>query len=123
MSTSSSERRLAFALVAPAATLMLVVTGYPIGYAMWLSLQRNSLATPNAGLVQFGTGTLNLTGTYNVSGATSISTGTTNFVTPVSITSTGPVTISGGVLNFSTGNPVTVPNMTLGNGILAGPTH
>jgi multiple sugar transport system permease protein len=43
----SSERRLAFALVAPAATLMLAVTGYPIGYAVWLSLQRNNFATPN----------------------------------------------------------------------------
>jgi multiple sugar transport system permease protein len=42
-----SEQRLAFALVAPAATLMLAVTAYPIGYAMWLSLQRNNLATPN----------------------------------------------------------------------------
>jgi trehalose/maltose transport system permease protein len=42
-----SERRLAFALVAPAATLMLAVTAYPIGYAVWLSLQRNNLATPN----------------------------------------------------------------------------
>ena len=26
---------------------MLAVTGYPIGYAVWLSLQRNNLATPN----------------------------------------------------------------------------
>ena len=41
-----SERRLAFALVAPAAILMLAVTAYPIGYAVWLSLQRNNLATP-----------------------------------------------------------------------------
>jgi len=41
------EQRLAFLLVAPAATLMLAVTAYPIGYAVWLSLQRNSLATPN----------------------------------------------------------------------------
>ncbi len=41
------EQRLAFALVAPAAILMLAVTGYPIGYAVWLSLQRNNLATPN----------------------------------------------------------------------------
>jgi multiple sugar transport system permease protein len=45
--TRSAERRLAFLLVAPAATLMLAVTGYPIGYAVWLSLQRNNLATPN----------------------------------------------------------------------------
>jgi trehalose/maltose transport system permease protein len=41
------EQRLAFVLVAPAAILMLAVTGYPIGYAVWLSLQRNNLATPN----------------------------------------------------------------------------
>lgn len=42
-----SEQRLAFLLVAPAAILMLAVTAYPIGYAVWLSLQRNNLATPN----------------------------------------------------------------------------
>lgn len=38
---------MAFALVAPATILMLAVTAYPIGYAVWLSLQRNNLATPN----------------------------------------------------------------------------
>ncbi|GFG80866.1 trehalose transport system permease protein SugA [Mycobacterium paragordonae] len=43
----NSERRLAYLLVAPAVTLMLAVTAYPIGYAMWLSLQRNNLATPH----------------------------------------------------------------------------
>jgi multiple sugar transport system permease protein len=42
-----SGQRLAFILVAPAAILMLVVTGYPIAYAMWLSLQRYNLATPH----------------------------------------------------------------------------
>jgi multiple sugar transport system permease protein len=41
-----SERRLAFVLVAPAAILMLAVTAYPIGYAVWLSLERYNLATP-----------------------------------------------------------------------------
>ena len=41
------EQRLAFILIAPAAILMLAVTAYPIGYAVWLSLQRNNLATPN----------------------------------------------------------------------------
>ena len=41
-----SERRLAFFLIAPAVILMLAVTAYPIGYAVWLSLQRNNLATP-----------------------------------------------------------------------------
>jgi multiple sugar transport system permease protein len=43
----SPERRLAFLLIAPATTLMLAVTAYPICYAVWLSLQRNNLATPN----------------------------------------------------------------------------
>ncbi|CPR09704.1 SugA [Mycobacterium bohemicum DSM 44277] len=41
-----TERRLAYLMVAPAAILMLGVTAYPIGYAVWLSLQRNNLATP-----------------------------------------------------------------------------
>lgn len=43
-----AEQRLAFVLVAPAATLMLAATAYPIGYALWLSLQHNNLATPGA---------------------------------------------------------------------------
>src|SRR6202046_4910217 len=42
-----SDARLAFILVAPAVLLMLAVTAYPIGYAIWLSLQRNNLTTPN----------------------------------------------------------------------------
>lgn len=42
-----TERRLALLLVAPAAVLMLAVTAYPIGYAVWLSLQRNNFAAPN----------------------------------------------------------------------------
>jgi len=42
-----AEHRLAYLLIAPATTLMLAVTAYPIGYAVWLSLQRNNLATPN----------------------------------------------------------------------------
>jgi multiple sugar transport system permease protein len=42
-----SERRLAFLLIAPAVLLMLAVTAYPIGYAVWLSLQRYNLATPD----------------------------------------------------------------------------
>jgi multiple sugar transport system permease protein len=41
-----SSRRLAFLLIAPAVILMLAVTAYPIGYAVWLSLQRYNLATP-----------------------------------------------------------------------------
>ncbi len=42
----TAERRLAVLLVTPAVTLMLAVMAYPICYAVWLSLQRNNLATP-----------------------------------------------------------------------------
>ena len=45
--TRAGEQRLGLTLVAPAATLMLAVTAYPIGYAVWLSLQRNNFAAPN----------------------------------------------------------------------------
>jgi multiple sugar transport system permease protein len=54
-----SERRLAYLLIAPAVILMLAVTAYPIGYAVWLSLQRYNLATPDdtafVGLANYGT--------------------------------------------------------------------
>ena len=42
-----SDRRLAFWLIGPAVVLMLAVTAYPIGYAVWLSLQRYNLAAPD----------------------------------------------------------------------------
>jgi multiple sugar transport system permease protein len=42
-----SERRLAYWLIAPSVILMLAVTAYPIGYAVWLSLQRNNMAEPD----------------------------------------------------------------------------
>lgn len=41
------EQRLAFILVAPAVILMLAVTAYPIGYAVWLSFQRYNPAVPS----------------------------------------------------------------------------
>jgi multiple sugar transport system permease protein len=41
-----AERNLAWKLCAPAVIAMLVVTGYPIGYAIYLSLQRNDLRFP-----------------------------------------------------------------------------
>lgn len=43
----SSQRRLAYWLIAPAVFLMLAVTAYPIVYAFWLSLHRYNLASPN----------------------------------------------------------------------------
>ncbi len=42
-----SERRLAWMLCAPAVIAMLIVTGYPIGYAVWLSLQDYDLRFPD----------------------------------------------------------------------------
>ncbi|WP_347955620.1 carbohydrate ABC transporter permease [Gordonia aichiensis] len=43
----SSERRLAYWLVAPAALVMALVTGYPIVYAFWLSLNKATLTAPD----------------------------------------------------------------------------
>ena len=41
-----AERRLGWLLCAPAVVIMLAVTAYPIGYAVWLSLQRYDLRFP-----------------------------------------------------------------------------
>jgi multiple sugar transport system permease protein len=43
-----AERRLGWWLCAPAVIVMLAVAGYPIVYAIWLSLQRYNLELPNA---------------------------------------------------------------------------
>jgi multiple sugar transport system permease protein len=42
-----AERKLAWLLCAPAVIAMLVVTGYPIGYAIYLSLQKYDLRFPD----------------------------------------------------------------------------
>ncbi|KZF12080.1 ABC transporter permease [Rhodococcus sp. EPR-157] len=42
-----AERRLGLILITPAAIMMLAVTGYPIVYAFWLSLQKYNLAFPD----------------------------------------------------------------------------
>jgi len=42
-----SERRLAAILCAPAVIVMVAVTAYPIGYAVWLSMQRYDLRFPD----------------------------------------------------------------------------
>lgn len=42
-----SERRLGWMLCAPAVVVMLLVTAYPIGYAVWLSTQRYDLRFPD----------------------------------------------------------------------------
>ena len=45
-SRARSERKLGWMLCAPAVIVMLVVTAYPIGYALWLSTQRYDLRFP-----------------------------------------------------------------------------
>jgi multiple sugar transport system permease protein len=44
---AKAERKLGWMLCAPAVTVMLVVTAYPILYAFWLSLQRYDLRRPD----------------------------------------------------------------------------
>ncbi|MCK9609396.1 MAG: sugar ABC transporter permease [Methylomonas sp.] len=46
MSSHPAERRLAWLLCAPAVAAMLLVTAYPIAYALWLSLFRYDLRFP-----------------------------------------------------------------------------
>src|ERR1700753_3914617 len=45
---AKAERRLGWLLCAPAVIVMVGVTGYPIVYAIWLSLERYNLELPNA---------------------------------------------------------------------------
>jgi trehalose/maltose transport system permease protein len=53
-----AERKLAYMLCAPAVIAMLLVTGYPIGYAIYLSLQKYDLRFPDekefVGLANYG---------------------------------------------------------------------
>ncbi len=44
---AKAERKLAWTLCAPAVIAMLLVTGYPIGYAFYLSLQKFDLRFPD----------------------------------------------------------------------------
>jgi multiple sugar transport system permease protein len=53
-----AERRLGWLLCAPAVIVMIAVTAYPVGYAVWLSLQRYNLELPQdikfVGLANYG---------------------------------------------------------------------
>src|ERR1700722_14059313 len=53
-----AERRLGWMLCAPAVIVMIAVTGYPLIYALWLSLERYNLEVPQAikfiGLSNYG---------------------------------------------------------------------
>ncbi len=46
---AKAERKLAYILCAPAVVTMLLVAGFPILYAFWLSLRREDLRFPEAG--------------------------------------------------------------------------
>ena len=46
MTPTAAEKRFAWLLCAPAVTAMLVVTGWPVAYAVWLSLFRYDLRFP-----------------------------------------------------------------------------
>src|SRR3954465_293232 len=46
---AKAERKLAWLLCAPAVAVMLLVAGFPIIYAFWLSLRRADLRFPDAG--------------------------------------------------------------------------
>jgi multiple sugar transport system permease protein len=48
---AQAERRLGWMLIAPAVIVMVAVTAYPVGYAIYLSLLRDNLETPK--LVKF----------------------------------------------------------------------
>src|ERR1700728_5076138 len=43
---AKAERRLGWLLCAPAVIVMIGVTGYPVGYAVWLSLERYNMELP-----------------------------------------------------------------------------
>jgi multiple sugar transport system permease protein len=53
-----AERRLGWLLCAPAVVVMIAVTAYPVGYAIWLSLERYNLELPSEvkfiGLANYG---------------------------------------------------------------------
>src|ERR1700709_2336149 len=46
---AKAERKLGWMLCAPAVLVMLLVAGFPIVYAFWLSLRRADLRFPDAG--------------------------------------------------------------------------
>src|SRR3954470_8347039 len=46
---AKAERKLAWLLCAPAVAVMVLVAGFPIIYAFWLSLRRADLRFPDAG--------------------------------------------------------------------------
>ena len=75
-----------------------------------------------AGTVQINSGTVNLNGgTYNITGATQTGGGTANFNSGVNLVSLGPdLSVTGGVLNLSSGEAVSETTLTLSSGNFTG---
>jgi len=74
-----------------------------------------------AGSVSFYPDTANVGGTYNVTGGTAVNSGSVNFNSSATVTSLGPLTQSGGTLNFATGRSIAATTVNLSGGTLTGP--
>ena len=72
-----------------------------------------------AGTAQFGGGMVAVGGTYNITGTSTFTGATVNFNAPITSLGTGPLSISGGVVNFNS-NDITVPAINLSSGTLGG---
>src|SRR6266513_1461573 len=95
-----------------------VGSGTTLGFTLGTYALSGSVS--GAGTVNFVGGTETLTGTDNIKSGTTASGCTANFTAPGTVTSVGPLTISGGVLNFSTGGAISTTAMTQSGGTLAG---
>jgi beta-propeller repeat-containing protein len=103
-----------------ASTDTLTFAGYNIGFVLNGSIS-------GAGSVVFtgSSTTTTFSGTYNVTGATSVSgiggSATANFVSPATMTNVGALTVSSGLLNFSSGGTISTSTVTLlYSGVLTG---
>ena len=75
----------------------------------------------NAETVLFASGTVNLSGTYLATSTTTVSGATVTFNAASTITGIGsPLTISGGTVNFSSGDPIDTTTLNFSGGSLGG---
>jgi hypothetical protein len=77
----------------------------------------SSVNVPN---VVVASGTVNVDGAYAATSATTVSNGTLAFGATATITALGAVTVSGGTLNLSTGDPQTLSSLSQSAGTLGG---
>jgi hypothetical protein len=65
-------------------------------------------------------GTVNVAGTYGLGGGLTVQGSLTAVNLTGSVSAVGPLNITGGTVNFSSGDPITVPSLTLSTGTLTG---